>query len=43
MLGTPVGHELADLVERSAQANAALMRNDIRRYRDLIQLRMISR
>lgn len=36
LLGNPT--ELTDLIQRSAQANAALMRGDIKRYRDLITL-----
>jgi tetratricopeptide (TPR) repeat protein len=35
---TPTDQELADLAERSAQANAALVRGDIKRYRDLIKI-----
>ena len=38
MRGTPNDKELADLVQCSTQANAALMRGDIERYRDLITL-----
>ena len=38
MLGTPNDKELADLVRCTAQANAALMRGDIQRYRDLVTL-----
>ena len=38
MLGARNDHELADLVQCSAQGNAALMRGDIERYRALITL-----
>jgi hypothetical protein len=38
MLEHPTDSELTDLIQRSADANAALMRGDIKRYRDLITL-----
>ena len=38
MTDAPTDQELADLVERSAQANAALVRGDIKRYSDLIKI-----
>jgi hypothetical protein len=38
MADHPTYQELADIIEHSAQANAALMRGDIKRYRDLITL-----
>ena len=38
MADHPTDQELTDIIERSAQANAALMRGDINRYRDLITL-----
>jgi ketosteroid isomerase-like protein len=38
MADHPTDQELTDINERSAQANAALMRGDIKRYRDLITL-----
>ena len=36
MADHPTDQELADVIERSAQANAALMHGDIKRYRDLL-------
>lgn len=38
MVDHPTDQEQTDIIERSAQANAALMRGDIKRYRDLITL-----
>ncbi len=38
MLGNPTDPELTDLVQRSEQANAALMRGDMKTYCDLITL-----
>ena len=38
MTDTPTDQELADLVRCTAQANTALMRGDIQRYRDLVTL-----
>jgi ketosteroid isomerase-like protein len=38
MVDHPTDQQLTDIIERSAQANAALMRGDIKRYRDLITL-----
>ena len=38
----PISHA-ADLIERSAEANAALMRGDVARYRALVPLTTTSR